>query len=72
MIEETGDFVLALFRPDQIVSKADPGAPQVQTGTFNAQLLKSRHGGKGRLFNLKLSMMSLVIVDKLDVKLDAR
>lgn len=61
VIEETGDFVLSLFRPDQITNK--DGELGHQTGAFNAGLLKSRHGGKGRVFNLKMSLMSLVIVD---------
>ena len=67
VVEETGDFVLSLFRPDQQANKADPtGAPLPQTGAFNAQLLKSRHGGKGRVFNMQMSLLSLAIVDKLD------
>jgi archaellum biogenesis ATPase FlaH len=61
VIEETGDFVLALYRPDQIVDK--DGNLGYQSGAFNALLAKSRHGGKGRVFNLKMSLMSLVIVD---------
>ena len=69
VVEETGDFVVALFRPDQQTNKADPtGAPLPQTGAFNAQLLKSRHGGKGRLFNFQMSLLSLAIVDRLDRK----
>jgi hypothetical protein len=69
VVEETGDFVLALFRPDQIVNKQDPtGAMPVQTGAFNAQLLKSRHGGKGRQFTFRMSLMSLAICDSIDRK----
>ena len=69
VVEETGDFVYALFRPDQIVNKADPtGAMPIQTGAFNGQLLKSRHGGKGRQFVFRMSLMSLVIADSIDRK----
>lgn len=69
VVEETGDFVLSLFRPDQITNKQDPtGAMPVQTGAFNAQLLKSRHGGKGRQFTFRMSLMSLAICDSLDRK----
>lgn len=66
VIEETGDFLLSLFRPDHIINK--DGQPAVATGTFNMQLLKSRHGGKGRLFNARISNLSLVVVDVFDRK----
>lgn len=64
VVEETADFVLSLFRPDQ-VTNADHSS-QVQTGAFNAQLLKSRHGGKGRLFTFRLSNLSLAIAEVAD------
>lgn len=65
VIEETGDFVLGLFRPGQI--KQDSGeVVEDTTGAFSIQLLKSRHGGKGRVFNLRFSQMSLAICDALD------
>lgn len=66
-VEETADFVMSLFRPDLVTDKVDPNTPAVApTGNFNAQLLKSRHGGVGRVFNLRFSPMSLVIVDQFD------
>lgn len=66
VIEETGDYVLGLFRPDQLVDKNNPDAPQLpQNGGFKVQILKSRHGGVGRVFDLRLSLMSLAIVDVL-------
>lgn len=66
VIEETGDFVIGLFRPDQLVNKADPESPQLpQNGSFKAQILKSRHGGVGRVFDLRMSLMSLAIIDVL-------
>lgn len=65
VIEETGDFILGLFRPGQI--KQDTGViTEDTTGAFSVQLLKSRHGGKGRVFNLRFSQMSLAICDALD------
>lgn len=66
VIEETGDFVISLFRPDAAV--LDNGEMPMPTGAFNMGLLKSRHGGKGRSFTLKFSNLSLVIVDSLDRK----
>lgn len=62
VVEETGDFVLSLFRPDQAV-----GSDGI-TGSLQAQLLKSRHGGKGAVAALRFSNLSLVIVDALDKK----
>lgn len=62
-VEETADFVVSLFRPDQQVNR-DTGDRPFQSGAFNAQLLKSRHGNEGALCNLQFSFMSLAIVDK--------
>jgi hypothetical protein len=73
VIEETGDFVLSLFRPDAAINVQSGDNAPAMTGAFNVQLLKSRHGGKGRLFNLRFSNMSLVLVDVLaDRKAAAR
>lgn len=66
VVEETADFVVSLFRPDQ-VSGAD-----AMTGAMNMTLLKSRHGGKGTHTNTRFSNMSLVLVDSLDHKSVAR
>lgn len=68
VIEETADFVISLFRPDNAIDSHNADAVPVVTGAFNAQLLKSRHGGKGRLVTLRFSNMSLAIVDTLDRK----
>jgi hypothetical protein len=62
VIEETGDFVLSLYRPDQAV-----GADEL-TGALNMQLLKSRHGGKGQSANTRFSYMSLAMVETHDQK----
>lgn len=65
-IEETADFVMGLFRPDQLSPRdTQNGETLPQTGDMRAQLLKSRHGGAGRIFSLKFSMMSLAITDAL-------
>ena len=64
VVEETGDFVMSLFRPDQAIGSEDG-----ITGAFNLQLLKSRHGGKGHSANLRFSNLSLAIVDSLDRKI---
>lgn len=66
VIEETGDFVLGIFRPGDAI---EPGKV---TGSLNAELLKSRRGGKGRIINLQMSLASLVIVDRVDHKSVAR
>lgn len=69
VIEETGDFILALYRPDQADNK--DGVTEV-TGAFNSQLLKSRHGGNGRVFNFRFSNFSLTLVDNLNARAKAR
>lgn len=63
VVDETGDFVFGMFRPDQVQDRAGVGEAHEQTGVYNLQLLKSRHGGKGRTFNMRFSNMSLAIVD---------
>ena len=70
VIEETADFLLTLFRPDTAVMRDD--GQQAVTGAFNVGLPKSRHGGAGRVFNLRFSNLSLAIVDALDRKNVAR
>lgn len=70
VVEETGDFVISIYRPDQVVLK-DGEQPQ-QSGSLKLGLLKSRHGGVGSVFNLKLSNMSLAIVDGIDKVKSAR
>lgn len=66
VVDETGDFVLSLYRPDQLTNREDPtGALPLQSGNFNMQLLKSRHGGKGHQSMLRFSNMSLAITDSI-------
>ena len=63
VVEETGDFVIGMYRPDQVQERNGNGEMHEQNGVYNLQLLKSRHGGKGRQFNMRFSNMSLAIVD---------
>ncbi len=67
VVEETADWVIGLNRPGDAVNKG--GA--VDT-VMNADILKGRRGGKGRLIQLGLSHLSLVIVDKNDGRNYAR
>lgn len=62
VIEETGDFVFGLFKPDEAVD-VSTGQPGAVTGNVHLAILKSRHGGKGKVFRLKTSAASLVICD---------
>lgn len=70
VIEETADFLLSLFRPDQ--AEMDGDQEYVPTGAFRMQLLKSRHGGQGRVFSCRMSLMSLAIVEANDRRLATR
>lgn len=65
VIEETGDFVLGLFKPDEAVDTAT-GQPGAVSGNLLCSLLKSRHGGKGKVFPMKMSAASLAIVDPIN------
>jgi hypothetical protein len=64
VIEETGDYVLGLFRPDLLQPSEGAVAPP-PSGNFKVEILKSRHGGVGRIVDLRLSNLSLAIVDVL-------
>lgn len=61
VIEETGDFVFGLWKPDEAVDSTT-GQPGAVTGNLTLGFLKSRHGGKGKIFPLKMSAASLAIV----------
>lgn len=59
-IEETADFLLSVWKPDDALlseSKAQP------SGKLMLSLLKSRHGGKGKVFPLQMDLLTLAIVD---------
>lgn len=60
-IEETGDFVLAAYRPETAeVSDAVNVRP---TYKMKIQVLKSRHGGVGKVFTLQMDALCLVLVE---------
>lgn len=61
-IEETADFIPSLYRPD-MVQQRDDTAGVMPTGAFSIRWLKSRHGGVGKVNTLKLSNLSLALVD---------
>jgi hypothetical protein len=61
-VEETADFLLALFRPDDAL-QADGVLNTQQSGKVKLSLLKSRHGGKGRVFGLQMDLLTLAVVD---------
>jgi replicative DNA helicase len=70
VIEETGDFVLSLFRPEMAdIANTDEtkgNAAPAPRGSYQIQLLKSRHGGSGKVFTHRASPLSLAIADTLD------
>lgn len=59
-IEETADFLMGLWNPDQAQQEDASIQPQ---GRIRLGLLKSRHGGAGRIFNLQYDPLTLAIVD---------
>ncbi len=61
-IEETGDFVLAAFRPDNAMNV--DGGPINARPTYKLKLsvLKSRHGGVGKVISLQMDALTLAIV----------
>lgn len=62
-IEETGDFVVAAFRPDAAL-QADGSALNVRpTYKMKLSVLKSRHGGVGKTIALQMDALTLAIVE---------
>ena len=63
-VEETADFMFGLYRPwDAHADVAQPGSVNEE---LKANILKSRHGNKGRVCSLAMSFASLAIVDSTD------
>jgi replicative DNA helicase len=73
-VEETADFVLSLYRPEDALTASDPTAGRtggrpappvaaVATGALRLGVLKSRHGGVGREFGLQMDLLTLAIVE---------
>lgn len=61
-VEETADFLLALYRPDDGLDPEGDNRNQMRTGRMNLELLKSRHGGKGKKIDLQMDELTLAIV----------
>lgn len=59
-VEETSDFLLSIYRPEEAAQGNPSGAP---SGRVQMEILKSRHGGAGRVFSLQFDPLSLVLVD---------
>lgn len=62
-VEETADFLLALYRPDDRLAADGLANEQQPTGKVKLSVLKSRHGGKGREFALQMDLLTLAVVD---------
>ena len=64
-IEETGDFVLAAWKPDNSLQPdGGAGAVNVQpTNKLKLSVLKSRHGGVGKVISLQMDALTLAIVE---------
>lgn len=60
VVEETADFLVALWRPDDALTEESQAEP---SGKLKMEILKSRHGGKGRVFTLQMDLAYLAIVD---------
>jgi DnaB-like helicase C terminal domain/Toprim-like len=57
-IEETADFLIAMWRPDEAMGRTQAE----KDGVIKFKILKSRHGGKGAEFAMQWSPVSLVMV----------
>lgn len=63
-IEETGDFVVAVFRPDAALGSDPATAGHVEpTYKLRFTLLKSRHGNVGKTISLQMDALTLAIVE---------
>lgn len=63
-VEETADFLMALWRPDDAHIDEDSVLKdhRTPTGAVNLTLLKSRHGGKGKEVKLVMDLLTLAVV----------
>lgn len=62
-IEETGDFVLAAFRPDNALAADGLVVNARPTYKVKLSVLKSRHGGVGKVISLQMDALTLAIVE---------
>lgn len=63
-IEETADFLVSLYRPDDTLALGSDDGNVRHSGKLKMDVLKSRHGGKGRNITLQMDMLTLAIVDE--------
>lgn len=61
-IEETADFLVSIYRPDD-AAQSDTAVSGGPTAKVRMQILKSRHGNVGAPIGLQMDMLSLAIVD---------
>lgn len=61
-VEETADFTLGIWRPDDALTAAQSDN-SMMSGKLRMGLLKSRHGGKGKEYSLVMDLLTLAIVD---------
>lgn len=61
-IEETADFMLSLWRPDDSL-KIDRNGNMEYGGQLRIDILKSRHGGKGKQVPLQMDMLTLALAE---------
>lgn len=64
VVEETADFMLSLWRPDDALQM--DGNEAKPTGRVKLTLLKSRHGNKGSVIDLQMDLLTLAMVDMTD------
>ena len=62
VVEETADFIFALWSPDQTTGKSR----EDRSGEIKMKILKSRHGGVGTLTQMQFAPLSLTLVPKGD------
>jgi len=67
VIEETADFVITIWSPDNSLARNE----EEKTGKIHGRIAKSRHGGKGVLLEYQFAPLSLAMVPKGD-KFSAR
>lgn len=64
-IEETADYALMLWRPDDAL---EPEQQSERTGALQAQLAKNRRGQNGQRFKVICALGSLALVDPMDTR----
>lgn len=62
VVEETGDFVLPIWSPDNSLNRNEAE----KSGRIHARIAKSRHGGRGVLLNMQWAPLSLAMVPEGD------